>query len=63
MNETKGLKNHLDDFNEIMLDLRSVDVKIDEEDQDIIILSSPPKSYENITETLLYLKKLLLWQM
>nr|KYP33977.1 Retrovirus-related Pol polyprotein from transposon TNT 1-94 [Cajanus cajan] len=40
MEEEKSLKKHVDDFNKIVLDLKSIDVKIDDEDQAMILLSS-----------------------
>ena len=39
------------------IDLRSVDVSIDEEDQAIILLSSLTKAYEGISDTLMYGKE------
>ncbi|KAI0516536.1 hypothetical protein KFK09_009213 [Dendrobium nobile] len=59
MEENQELRKHLDDFNKLILDLRNVDVKIDEEDQGIILLSSLPKTYENIVGTMLYGKQTL----
>ena len=32
MQEDKPIKEHLDDFNKIVLDLKNIDVKIDDED-------------------------------
>ena len=49
----------LDDFNRIMLDLTNIGVKIEEEDQAIILLSSLPKPYEHFVNTLLYGKQTL----
>ena len=34
--------------------LKSVDVRIEEEDQALLLLSSLPKSYEGIVDTLVY---------
>lgn len=59
MNVYKELKMHMDEFKKNILDLRSVDVKIDEEDQTIILLSSLPKSYENNIDIILYGNKTL----
>lgn len=54
MEESKELKKHLDDYNRIMLDLNDAGVKQDEEDQDIILLSSLPRVYEHFVDTTLY---------
>lgn len=43
MDESRGMKKYMDDFNKTILDLRSVDVKVEEEDHGIILLSSLPK--------------------
>ena len=54
IDETRELRKHLDDFNKIILDLNNLGVKIDEEDQAIILLSSLPKIYEHFVDTILY---------
>lgn len=59
MEESKELKKHLDDYNRIMLDLNVAGVKLDEEDQDIILLSSLPRVYEHFVDTTLYGKQTL----
>lgn len=56
MEDNKGLMQHLDGFNKTILDLRSVDVRIEEEVQGIIFLSSLFKSYEDIVDTMMYEK-------
>uniref|UniRef100_A0A803Q7N1 CCHC-type domain-containing protein n=1 Tax=Cannabis sativa TaxID=3483 RepID=A0A803Q7N1_CANSA len=50
--EEKAL--HFDDYNKIILDLCNIGVKIDDEDQEIMLLSSLPKAYEHFVETILY---------
>ena len=54
MTETTPIKEHVDNFNQIILDLQSVVVKIKEEDQTIILLCSLSNSYENFVHTMLY---------
>ncbi|KAL0926607.1 hypothetical protein M5K25_002846 [Dendrobium thyrsiflorum] len=53
-------RNRIHEFNKIIVNLKNVDVKIEKEDQGIIILSSLSKSYEHIVNTLLYGKQTLI---
>nr|GEX70564.1 retrovirus-related Pol polyprotein from transposon TNT 1-94 [Tanacetum cinerariifolium] len=54
MSESTQVKDHLDTFNYIILDLQGVGVKVDDEDQSLILLCSLPGSYENFVDTMLY---------
>ena len=38
MKEGMPIKNHLDEFNKSLMDLKNIDVRIDEEDQALILL-------------------------
>lgn len=53
MTENIQVKNHLDNFNQIILDLQGVEITNDDDDQ-TIILCPLPNSYENIVDTILY---------
>lgn len=59
MEDSKDLRKHMDNFNRIILDLKNIVVKIQEEDHAIILLSSLPKNYEHIVDTMLYGKQTL----
>ena len=45
------LKDHLENLNSILLDLRQLNVKIDDEDATLIFLISLPNSYEIFVES------------
>ncbi|CAL1380356.1 unnamed protein product [Linum trigynum] len=51
MEEVTSLRNHLDQLNTILLDLRNIDVKVDDEDAALILLVSLPQSYENFFDS------------
>nr|GEU43489.1 retrovirus-related Pol polyprotein from transposon TNT 1-94 [Tanacetum cinerariifolium] len=48
------LGDHIDEFNKLILDLANIDIKIEDEDQTLMLLTSLPSSYKNFVETLLY---------
>src|SRR3954467_10377517 len=54
MVEGTPLKQHLDVFNSIIMDLGNIDIKVESEDQALIVLSSLQASYKSFVDTLLY---------
>ena len=54
MKEGTAMKDHLDEFNKLILDLENVNVMLEDEDRALILLSSLPNSYEHFVDTLLY---------
>ena len=51
MQEGMSLREHLDQLNTILLELRNIDVKIEDEDAALILLVSLPLSYENFVQS------------
>nr|GEU80205.1 retrovirus-related Pol polyprotein from transposon TNT 1-94 [Tanacetum cinerariifolium] len=51
MKECSALKYHLDALNSILMDLKNVEVKIDDEDAPLILLVSLPPSFENFVNS------------
>nr|GEV06648.1 retrovirus-related Pol polyprotein from transposon TNT 1-94 [Tanacetum cinerariifolium] len=45
---------HIDEFNKIVLDLANIEVKFEDEDLALLLLTSLPTSYEHFVDTLLY---------
>jgi len=54
MNEGTAVLEHLIFFNKVISELLTFDVKIDEEDKALILLSSLPESHDHIFTTMLY---------
>src|SRR4051812_18888823 len=54
MVEDKVLAEQLDMFNKLILDLENIDVKINDEDQAVLLLCALPRSHAHFNETLLY---------
>ncbi|GJS89199.1 zinc finger, CCHC-type containing protein [Tanacetum coccineum] len=51
------LGDHIDEFNNLILDLANIDIEIEDEDHALMLLTSLPLSYENFVETLLHGKE------
>ena len=60
MNEGTTVLDHLNFFNKVISELLTVDVKIDEKDNVLILLSSFSQLYDHITTTKLYGKETLI---
>ena len=54
MEEGSSIKEHVSLFTKAVLDLKSVDVRIDEEDQAVMLLCYLPSSFENLEDTMLF---------
>ena len=54
MNEGIPVSYHLDEFHKIVLNLKNIDCKVDDEDQALIMLCSLPTSFEHFVDTMLY---------
>lgn len=48
------MKDHLDKFNKLILDLENANIVLEDEDRALILLSSLPDSYEHFVDILLY---------
>jgi hypothetical protein len=54
MSEGTSMQSHLNEFNLIIVDLESLDVKIDNEDKAILLVVSLPPSFKHFKEIMLY---------
>ena len=52
MAEGTSIKSYLDEFSSIIMDLCSIDVKIEEDDETFLLLCSLPPSYKSFCEIL-----------
>ena len=59
MKEGTPILQHLNAFNRILCDLLALEVKIEEEDKSLMLLSSLPSSYDHLTTTIMYDKETL----
>jgi len=60
MKEGAVVLKHLNFFNKVISELLTIDVKIDEEDKALILLSFLLESYDHIITTILYGKETLI---
>ena len=58
MQEGGNLRNHIREFERIISDLKDVDVKVEDDDQALLLMLSLPKSYESLTQTMLLMENL-----
>ena len=58
MAERTPVQKHLNEFNSILIDLESLDVKIEDEDKAILLVVSLPPSYKHFKEILYCLRML-----
>ena len=56
MSEGTSVKSHIDQFSSSIMDVSNIDVKIDDEDQILLLLCSLPSSCKNFKETLVWLR-------
>ena len=54
MQECMPFCDHLDDFNKIILDLKNIDIKVDDDDQALILLCSLPDLFDNFVNSMMY---------
>jgi hypothetical protein len=54
MSEGTSMQSHLNEFNSIIVDLESLDVKIDDEDKTILLVVSLPHSFKHFKEIMFY---------
>ena len=54
MNECTPILQHLKAFNKILSDLLALEVKLEEEDKALLLLSFLPSSYDYLATTIMY---------
>nr|GEU55249.1 receptor-like protein kinase ANXUR1 [Tanacetum cinerariifolium] len=54
MKPRTSVQDHLDEFNTILIDLKNLDVDIDDEDKAVLLVISLPASYKHFKEIMLY---------
>ncbi|GJU94344.1 retrovirus-related pol polyprotein from transposon TNT 1-94 [Tanacetum coccineum] len=59
MTAGRKISEHIDEFNKIVLDLANIEVKFEDEDLALLLLTSLSASYEHFVDTLLYVREAL----
>ena len=59
MKKSTLILQNLNAFNRILSDLLALEVKLEEEDKALLLLSSLPSSYDHLATTIMYDKKTL----
>jgi len=59
MKESTPILQHLNAFNRILSDLLAMEVKLEEEDKTLLLLSPLPSSYDHLATTIMYDKETL----
>ncbi|KHN13198.1 Retrovirus-related Pol polyprotein from transposon TNT 1-94, partial [Glycine soja] len=54
MHEGESIHKHIDNFNQVVLSLKNIDVAVDDEDQAVLLLSSLPRAYDNFVDTIIF---------
>ena len=54
MSEGTPIKSHIGEFNSVITYLSKIDVKIDDEDQSLLLLRSLSPSYKHFRDTMIY---------
>lgn len=54
MKEGTCLQDHINEFNQIVMDIKNIGIKLEEEDQALLLICSLPTSYENLCNSMLY---------
>jgi len=61
MQESMLLCDHLDEFNEILMDLKNIDVQVDDVDQALTLLCSLQDLFDNFVNSVFLVFKTLGW--
>lgn len=62
MTKTKSIRENLDEFNKLILDLQNIGIDVEDEDKAIIILNALPKIYTALSYTMKYARESLFFE-